>query len=246
MTRSLFSYIDANSSCPNHRQHPSAFDCARERVRIYFDHYAGALFDPDPVHQPWYDSNILKVSDVSCVGHLSMWSMVDASNVQVSNLFQSDLANSQHCDTSTTTCVEHLHCILRRLPENADIFTSPSTWVDECSSFYNRCRELRLPSTRPNRRSWSNLWGDAAVSKLLARKRPGLVPVMDSVAAKRYPDAQDIRARWAAFQVEVYGDSSLEVALASLYSLECHSTPWITKLRLLDIIVWMHESPSGR
>jgi len=246
VSRPLRSYVDSTTICPDHPQLASAYVCAIQRVSIYLEHYSGALFDPDPNHQPWFEPNVLKVSDVSCVGHLSMWSMVDAYASQVATVFETDLNSSRACPTATTTCVQHLHCILQRLPDDSDIFTAPPTWIAECSDFFALCRALDLRSTRPNAAGRFNRWGDAAVSKLLARKRPALVPVMDSVAGDRYPSAVGIRAKWAAFHSEVYGDTVLTAALAGIHAAACGSTPWITPLRLLDIIVWMHESPSGR
>jgi hypothetical protein len=172
--------------------------------------------------------------------------MVDACSRQVPTVFNNDLIASQACPTTLTTCVQHLHCILQRLPNGSDIFTAPPTWIAECMSFYNLCRSLNLRSTRPDSAGHFNQWADAAVSKLLARKRPALVPVMDSVAGNRYPMAVGIQAKWSAFQQEVFGDVTLKAALDSIHTAACRSTPWMTPLRLLDIIVWMHESPNGR
>jgi len=91
VSRPLRSYVDSTTICPDHPQLASAYVCAIQRVSIYLEHYSGALFDPDPNHQPWFEPNVLKVSDVSCVGHLSMWSMVDAYASQVATVFETDL-----------------------------------------------------------------------------------------------------------------------------------------------------------
>jgi hypothetical protein len=236
MTRPLFSYVDSNAQCPVDRNFPSASACAIEQVRNYIEDFSGALFDPNPVCQPWFNPDVLKLSDVSCVGHLSMWSMVDACSSQVPGVFANDLADSRNC-ANRTTCTDHLHCILLRLPQQVDIFSSPSSWINDCIDFYERCRSLGLRS----KRGTSNLWGDAAVSKLLARKRPALVPVMDSVAASRYPNASDLQSRWSAFQTEVFGDTALVAELNSIKNSACATADWYTPLRLLDIVVWMHD-----
>lgn len=81
--------------------------------------------------------------------------------------------------------------------------------------------------------------GPARVSKLLARKRPHLIPIQDTVVRKLLPSGRD--NYWAAFR-EALRDSARREAIESLRG---GLPAEISTLRLIDAAIWMLGSNAG-
>lgn len=91
------------------------------------------------------------------------------------------------------------------------------------------------------RRDDSTRWGIGATtaSKLMARKRPGLIPIYDSVVGG-VAGFNNSDGTWSAWHEAFATDSQLIVRLQSLRSdLGLHG---ISLLRVLDVVLWMHGS----
>jgi hypothetical protein len=91
------------------------------------------------------------------------------------------------------------------------------------------------------RRHDSTPWGVGATtaSKLMARKRPALIPIYDSVVAG-VTGFKNSDGTWRAWHEAFATDSQLIVRLRSLRSdLGLHG---ISLLRVLDVVLWMHGS----
>lgn len=84
-------------------------------------------------------------------------------------------------------------------------------------------------------RSYDNV-GPTITSKLLARKRPLLVPIYDEVVRHQY-GIRDSRGFWAAMQrtIDEYNLWEHAITLRKLAGLSSIVSP----LRIIDIVVWM-------
>jgi Family of unknown function (DUF6308) len=86
----------------------------------------------------------------------------------------------------------------------------------------------RWPAARPN-----NGMGTTTISKLLATKRPRLVPVWDSVVRKLFPPVDNY---WAAFSHALADDNlRLQLSIAS----SGHAPEGASLLRRIDAPLWM-------
>lgn len=92
---------------------------------------------------------------------------------------------------------------------------------------------------------WSRLrklhqFGQTTTSKLMARKRPRLIPVYDSVIRPAFRMSSS-GAQWTFWQEALTAcDRSLHEHLLSLRT-EAGLPDQISALRVLDIVVWMHH-----
>ena len=91
------------------------------------------------------------------------------------------------------------------------------------------------------RRHDGTRWGIGATtaSKLMARKRPGLIPIYDSVVGG-LTGFKNSDGTWSAWHEAFATDTQLIARLRSLRSdLGLHG---ISLLRVLDVVLWMHGS----
>lgn len=96
---------------------------------------------------------------------------------------------------------------------------------------------------------WEHLWelpgvGATTVSKLMARKRPRLIPVWDSVI-KRAFGLRGVAAQWQSWH-ELFAGDGKRVHQDMLALREEAGLPnEISALRVLDVVVWMehHREP---
>jgi hypothetical protein len=79
--------------------------------------------------------------------------------------------------------------------------------------------------------------GPTTASKLLARKRPLLAPIFDSVVAAQY-GIEDSRGYWRAMRELVRTDQLWERADALRVAADVSAL--VSPLRVIDIVVWMH------
>lgn len=85
--------------------------------------------------------------------------------------------------------------------------------------------------------------GDAGLSKLLARKRPRLIPISDSVVVETVPVPREI-GRWRAYRTIFRNRSDLTDRLKDLRNLSRHAQH-ASLLRVLDVMVWRQGRPGG-
>jgi hypothetical protein len=80
--------------------------------------------------------------------------------------------------------------------------------------------------------------GDTRISKLLARKRPHLIPIVDSVIRKALPLGEDLLVSLRS----ALHDEQVRESIEDIRPPEVVST--ISTLRLLDAATWMRYSNS--
>lgn len=81
--------------------------------------------------------------------------------------------------------------------------------------------------------------GQTTASKLMARKRPGLIPIYDSVVG-RVTGFRNSDGTWRAWHQALSGDPGLTDGLRSLR--ESAGLESISLLRVLDVVLWMDGS----
>lgn len=81
--------------------------------------------------------------------------------------------------------------------------------------------------------------GPVKAGKILARKRPALIPIIDSVVREALPAPEGHLAFWQALRT-CLSDSELRREIDSLRPQ--NSGGRITTLRLLDVVIWMRFS----
>lgn len=135
---------------------------------------------------------------------------------------------------------EHSHDIgtlLGYIPPDLSLKDIPFEEHDQY--FGNGTPSLRL--WRLLRRDRSTRWGIGATtaSKLMARKRPGLIPIYDSVVGG-VTGFDNADGTWSAWHHAFATDSELVERLESLrLAVGLHG---ISLLRVLDVVLWMHGS----
>lgn len=79
--------------------------------------------------------------------------------------------------------------------------------------------------------------GQTTASKLMARKRPGVIPIFDSVVGRvtGFPNAD---GTWRAWHQALSGDAALTEGLRIVQ--KSAGLEHISLLRILDVVLWMH------
>ncbi|ROR72389.1 DUF6308 family protein [Bogoriella caseilytica] len=96
---------------------------------------------------------------------------------------------------------------------------------------------------------WSHLYqlrgvGPTTVSKLMARKRPPLIPVWDSVIQRAF-GLKNSGAQWRIWRDNLAADNQRLHRDMLVLREKAGLTDEISALRILDVVVWMaHRSPS--
>lgn len=117
-------------------------------------------------------------------------------------------------------------------------------------------RELAALSAREVRilEAESTIWrelrsipsiGSTTTSKLIARKRPNLIPIYDGVVGKAVYGGTS-RAQWARLHKALTADGA--AVSTHLKSLRARSglPDWISPLRIFDVIAWLDESGKAK
>lgn len=84
----------------------------------------------------------------------------------------------------------------------------------------------------------ANGMGTTKISKLLAAKRPRLVPVFDTVVREALPR---VDSHWAAFSAVVSDPTRRQMILDATSS----APPHVSLLRRLDVVMWMAHRPGA-
>ncbi len=222
-------------------RHPSARDCAVSLVHRYITSYAGAMFDPRG-DEPWWDPDRITSNDLRLVAMLSMPRFMSGAFINgVMPEFQEDLKWSVDCH-HPHDCVDHVHCLLRRVPARSTIFDDRAgDDLELMTQIWHLIRKNPILVA-------SKGFGNAGLSKLLARKRPALVPITDSVAIDRIKRVHPGRSpasieqdSWQLMRAEVLSDRQLPGHIVTVRS-DAGVPPWISDLRVIDIVVWMRDN----
>lgn len=81
--------------------------------------------------------------------------------------------------------------------------------------------------------------GQTKTSKLMARKRPGLIPIYDSVV-KRVLEVPDSSGHWAGLRAELQADGRALHERALRLRKDAGLGDHVTALRVIDVVLWMH------
>ncbi|GAB2732909.1 hypothetical protein GCM10027038_34180 [Arthrobacter bambusae] len=127
--------------------------------------------------------------------------------------------------------------LLERIPNDVALQDIP---LDEHDTYFGEDSPCLL-LWRLLRAQDAQRWGVGATtaSKLLARKRPALVPIYDSVVA-RVTGFKDSTGTWRAWHEAFATDVELPGRLEALRSTIGRND--LSLLRMLDIVLWMHGS----
>lgn len=102
------------------------------------------------------------------------------------------------------------------------------------------CRRRPNTATTPR---WKH-FGPVTTSKLLARKRPRLVPIYDSVVGAQY-GLNDSRGLWFRMREALLADDRRLHNHAIRLHGRADLPETVTPLRVIDIVVWMHGKASS-
>lgn len=221
---------------PNGGPHQLKIDCAMGFLERYCKQFTGIVFDLVPDNYP----DRMTAADLYSVGSLSMGRFSGTPSVsKMLDRFDQDFANSQAC--AIAPCIEHFHCVLRRIPPTATVYD-----VQVRDSFGNLAWDQM-------RCDMEHLWqligylvgvrNDAPANrtKPLARKRPALIPILDTAARK------NIRAMgyrngdlWDGIILEMQRDrGAISAGVTRLRGWGLPNS--ISELRVVDILVWMRH-----
>ena len=221
-------------------RHATAAACATELLATYVATSTGPLFDPRR-DEPWWDPNVISIADLFSVGALVMPAFTTKRFTDaVLPFFTADAAASDRCDAPT--CTEHVHCMLRRVPADASIFDEDAAvHHDTMNDLWTLLRGSGRGANRVggiDALLETNQFGQAGLSKLLARKRPKLVPILDGVAVARVirsagPDA----CEWCTIRRECQSSINLRDRIATVRQ-HARAPHWMSDLRVIDVVVW--------
>ena len=168
--------------------------------------FTGARFDDwDSTHSRCCDTNRFTADDLVAVGLLSV-DVPPAAAVQL-------------LDTGATK----FNRLLRELGGDRDLVDEIQPWSDDWAGWRLSSELMALPGV-----------GATTASKLLARKRPRLRPIYDSVVATVI-DSQDI---WEPLRKILTERNDLHPRLLRLRD-QAGLTDAVSALRVFDVIAWM-------
>lgn len=116
--------------------------------------------------------------------------------------------------------------LLRSIPADTDLPDAPDNLVDGGAAADLWALLRAMPGMGPT-----------TTSKLLARKRPRLVPIYDSVVATVF-GARNSGGYWRAMRDLVHTDGIWQ--RAEQLRTRAAIDPVVTPLRVIDVVVWMH------
>ena len=230
----LANYLSAepSSRCSVHL---SELDCAAGRLDRYVGKFAGALFDPR-MDEPWWNADRVLASDLAAVSTLSMDRFSKKRfRAALLDMFDADHEQGSMCSTGAT-CTAHFHCPLKSVPPTSAITDSNAT-----AHMAALNRSWDWISSHKNR-PWG--LGFVGKSKLLTRKRPALLPILDEIAIKRVTTANAGRRpddSWLFIHGEIANLPNFAQSLAAIRT-RSEAPTWMTDLRILDVLVWMRDT----
>ena len=206
-------------------RHASQLDCSVASLTNYRDNFTGAAFDlPDP--QP----NKMTAQDLFLVGSLSVSKFRNLSSIgKMLERFHKDELNSVACRTQPT-CQTHFHCVLARIPVTTTIYQvalGNAVWVDVDLAWQLIGRLVGVKGNSP-----------AFRTKPLARKRPGLIPILDGPGSIAYLRNQGIpNGRYWSTILTWMQRPAVAPGVAAIRARGAGGG--MSDLRIVDVIVWM-------
>jgi Family of unknown function (DUF6308) len=232
--------------CP--RGHIRQLDCAMNLAHRYFMGFTGAAFDPRiDGTEPWWKDDGFNASDVFAVASLSMSHLLRPTILgPLVTWFQNDIAASSTC-VQGPLCQSHVRCALNQIPASADIRDTNAT---SYLGYANRAWNLMNDPAKGIRQI--DRVGDVAVNKLMSRKRPGLLCVVDDCTRTRVElrrrslgNTAKCKDHWHELHDEITNASPNATNLINSGIMAIRgqaSTPtWISDLRIIDVVIWMSQ-----
>jgi hypothetical protein len=135
----------------------------------------------------------------------------------------------------------HTSELLKNVPVDVDIWHSEAANVFADDGNLDKLWKLLGRANWPTAASGGGLGGSTKRSKLIAAKRPRLVPVLDRVVIGELPKSENY---WRAFQ-ETLSDESIRESLAKATNYDFIPSE-ISLLRKIDIVIWMNNHKKYR
>jgi len=210
--------------------HNSRLDCSIRWIQNYLAQYTGAAFDLTPDLDP----NTMLASDLYLVGSLSMRDFSNTKAVTAKmNEFIFDKTSSLVCNIQG--CKSHFHCVLARVPVVSNVFnlnlnSALRTDIDLLCSLIGPL--VGVSGNAPPSRT-----------KPLARKRPGLIPILDEKGsiADRKANGNANGTYWDSIISEMCQyQNQIQSGVTAMRQRGIPSE--ITELRVVDILVWMFRT----
>lgn len=135
----------------------------------------------------------------------------------------------------------HITCLLEKVPDGVDLWAATDEDLAAADSVWHELQGEELVSTRrgPRWRRTNDAFkgvNDVKAGKLLARKRPRLIPVIDSVVVKAI--GAEPSSYWQTYQRFLQEPENRE----AVERLRGAVDGAVSTLRLLDVAVWMRYS----
>lgn len=185
---------------------------AVELLTTYFGSpYTGAAFED--LGRPWNTPETLDVIDATDIVAVSTLSVDVPARAAIAIL--GELA-------------PQISALLRDIPAERDLVDADDDLIDAGSAtvrLWNLLREL--PGMGPTK-----------TSKLIARKRPRLVPIYDSVVKKEL-GLEDARGFWQAMRAALLADERALAHRAADLRAAANLSELVTDLRVVDVVIWM-------
>jgi hypothetical protein len=191
------------------------------------------------MNEPWWDPNDFRSLDLLSVAALNMRALAGLKlRKDLTGILEANRARTVLCPAG---CNLHVHCLLSQIPAKASIFDpSAATHLNLANDLWTLLRDLIMANPNLARR---RTFGPAGLSKMIARKRPGLVPIIDSVATGRIKRAHGGRkppCKWSFIRNEFNRSPTLQINVATVRDgagVPC----WYEDLRIIDVVVWMRD-----
>jgi hypothetical protein len=193
---------------------------AVESLRAYFASFTGRWFevcaDPDPFSITSSDLVAVSMLGVTVPANAAAWLLGEGRTV--------------------------VSALLRQIPTGRPIW-DPEVHLSPDGAAWRLWEEIRSGQWPANRREKSGM-GRTKTSKLLAAKRPLLLPVWDSVVAEALLGPMPTSANWwALWQARLQAPDGDEIRrqVGALVA-EVPEARHLSVLRILDVVIWMREA----
>jgi hypothetical protein len=136
--------------------------------------------------------------------------------------------------------------LLRTIPPDADLLTCPQPTLNDLEDLLHTAVQLKGVLI-------------AVATKILHRKRPNLIPMLDNIVLEAYLDANGLRKAWGrtgdkqhaanvAMQVIEFFRNHLQSVLSEIEFLQkevAQERFILTRVRILEILVWIAKEQRG-
>ncbi len=159
--------------------------------------------------------------------------------ITASDLLAVTLLDMKVSPLAVRTLLDHqstrINALLSAIPEDLDLWEASDS---DLVPAYELWDALRARSPDGSRGPLHGM-GPTTTSKLMARKRPRLIPIVDSVVR----DALGLQGdSWVELR-DALSDGALRRRIESIRP--THVDPRVSTLRLLDVLVWMRHRQGG-